>query len=79
VGKRSDAATSVETERFANCKPTKREKVVQKAGKDSLGVSREDLKENLKFGKIVEAESQNMGTDTQNSSTITFTISGIPG
>jgi hypothetical protein len=53
--KSSDTATSVETERFANCKPSKREKVVQKAEKDSLGVPREDLKESLNFDKMVEA------------------------
>ena len=54
--KSSDPATSAETERFANCKPTKREKVNQKAGKDSLGVPIEDPKESLSFGRMVEAK-----------------------
>ena len=54
--KSSDPATSAETERFANCRPTKREKVIQKAGKDSLGVPIEDPKESLSFGRMIEAE-----------------------
>jgi hypothetical protein len=54
--KSSDSAISAETERFANCRPTKREKVIQKAGKDSLGVPIEDPKESLSFGRMVEAK-----------------------
>jgi len=54
--KSSDSAISAETERFANCRPIKREKVVQKAGKDSLEVPIEDPKESLSFGRMVEAK-----------------------
>jgi hypothetical protein len=54
--KSSDSATSAETERFANCRSTKREKVIQKAEKDSLGVPIEDPKESLNFGRMIEAE-----------------------
>ena len=54
--KSSDPATSAETERFTNCKPTKRETVIQKAGIDSLGVPIEGPKESLSFGRMVEAK-----------------------
>jgi len=61
----SDSAIGAKTERFANCRPTKREKVVQKAGKDSLGVPIEDPKESLSFSKMVEAEWQHMWVNTE--------------
>jgi hypothetical protein len=41
---------------MAYYKPTRRGKVVQKAGRDSLGVPREDIKKRLRFGRVVEAE-----------------------
>jgi hypothetical protein len=44
---RDDLAAGTETERMADYQPTRREKVVQKAGKDSLGVPQEDPKESL--------------------------------
>jgi hypothetical protein len=51
----SDLAVGAETERMADCKPTRREKVVQKAGRDSLRMPREDPKESLSIGRVVEA------------------------
>jgi hypothetical protein len=44
---RGDLATGAETKRMANYQPTRREKVVQKAEKDSLRVPQEDPKECL--------------------------------
>jgi hypothetical protein len=40
----SDLAVGAETERMADYKPTRRGKVIQKAGRDSLGVPRDDTK-----------------------------------
>jgi hypothetical protein len=36
-------------------KPSRWQKVVQRVGKDSLGVPKEDAKESLMFGRVVEA------------------------
>jgi hypothetical protein len=52
----SNSAIGAKTERFANYRPTKREKVIQKAVKHSLGVPKENPKESLSFCKMVEAE-----------------------
>jgi len=52
----SDLAAGAETERMADCKPTRREKVVQKAGRDILRVPREDTKDRLRFDRVVGAE-----------------------
>ena len=51
----SDLAANAETEIFAYFKPTKRQMVIQKAGRNSLGVLREDPEESLKFDRVVEA------------------------
>jgi hypothetical protein len=51
----SDLAVGAETERMADCKPTRRGKVVQTEGRDILGVSKEDTKDTLMFGRVVEA------------------------
>jgi hypothetical protein len=40
---------------MADGKPTRREKVIQNAGRDSLRVPREDPKESLSIGRAVEA------------------------
>jgi hypothetical protein len=41
---RRDLAAGTKTERMADYQPTRREKVIQKAGKDSLEVPQEDPK-----------------------------------
>jgi hypothetical protein len=51
----TDLAAGAKTEGFANSNPTNREKVVQKTGRDSLWVPKEDPKESLRFGRVVEA------------------------
>jgi hypothetical protein len=56
----SDLAAAAKTERFADFKPTRREKVVQKARCDSLRVPREDTKDSLRFGRVVEVGGQNV-------------------
>jgi hypothetical protein len=50
-----DLAAGAETEKLVNFRPTKRQKVVQKAERDSLGVPREDSKDSLRFDRVVEA------------------------
>lgn len=51
--------TGAKTERFADYIPTRRQKVVQKVGSDSLGVPHEDPKECLRFGRVSVAGGQN--------------------
>ena len=51
----SDLAAGAETEKLVDFRPTKRQKVVQTAWKDSIGVPREDTKESLSIGRVVEA------------------------
>jgi hypothetical protein len=52
----SDLAASEKTKEFVDFKPTNRDKVVQKAWRDSIGVPREDPEESLKFDTVVEME-----------------------
>ena len=56
---RCDFETGAKTERFADYIPTRRQKVVQKAGKDNLGVLQEDPEESLRFGRVVVAGGHN--------------------
>src|ERR1700692_776035 len=51
----SDLAASAETEVFAYFRPTQKEKIVQKAERDSLTMHKNDLKESSNFGEVVEA------------------------
>src|SRR5882762_1768282 len=51
----SDLAASAETEVFAYFRPTQKEKIVQKAERDSLTMHKNDPKESSNFGKVVEA------------------------
>ena len=44
-----------ETETMADYKPTKGGKVIQKAGRGTPGLSGEDTKESLRFGRVIEA------------------------
>jgi hypothetical protein len=57
-------AAGAKIEGFADFKPTNREKVVQKAGRDSLWVPREDIEESLRFGRVVEAGWLNVRVNT---------------
>jgi hypothetical protein len=50
----SDLAVGVETERMADYKPTRREEVVQRGGRDSLGVPKNDPKDSLRLSSVVE-------------------------
>jgi hypothetical protein len=50
-----DLAAGAKTQRCAGSKPTRREKVIQKAGRDSLRVPREDPKKSLSVDRVVEA------------------------
>jgi hypothetical protein len=52
---RCDFETGAKTERFTDYIPTRRQKVVQKAGRDSLGVPQEDPKESMRFGRVIVA------------------------
>jgi hypothetical protein len=56
---RCDFETGAKTVRFADYIPTRREKVIQKAGRDSLGVPQEDPEESLRFGRVVVAGGHN--------------------
>jgi hypothetical protein len=56
---RCDFETGAKTERFADHIPTRRQKVVQKAGRGSLGVPQEYPKESLRFGRVVVAGRHN--------------------
>ena len=56
---RCDFETGAKTERFADYMLTRRQKVVQKAGKDNLGVLQEDPEESLRFGRVVVAGGHN--------------------
>jgi hypothetical protein len=51
----SDLEASVKTEEFADFKQTKKQKVIQKAERVILGVFRDDAKEILNLGRVVEA------------------------
>jgi hypothetical protein len=48
-------AKGAKTEKFADSKPTKKQKVSQNVGIVSLGVPQEDPKERLRFDGVVEA------------------------
>jgi hypothetical protein len=50
----SDLEAIVKTERFADFKQTKKQKVMQKAGRVSLGVFRDDARKILNLGRVVE-------------------------
>jgi hypothetical protein len=56
---RCDFETGAKTERFADYIPTRRQNVVQKTRRDSLGVPQEDPKESLRFGRVVVAGRHN--------------------
>ena len=67
----SDLAVGAETEKMADCKPARRGKVVQKAGRDSLRVPREDIEDSLRFDRVVGAECQNVCINARSSCSIT--------
>jgi len=50
---------SAKTDIFTDYIPTRRQKVAQKAGRDSLGVPQEDPKESLRFGRVIVAGEHN--------------------
>jgi hypothetical protein len=56
---RCDFEATAKTERFTDYIPTKRQKVSQKAGTDSIGVPQEDPKEIMRFGRVIVAGEHN--------------------
>jgi hypothetical protein len=45
-----------QTRNFADSKPTRKRKIIQKAGRDNLRVPREDAKESSRIDRVVEAK-----------------------
>ena len=61
---RCDFEVTAKTERFTDYIPTKKQKVAQKAGTDSLGVPQEDPKESMRFGRVIRGiQSRRFGRD----------------
>jgi hypothetical protein len=56
---RCDFEATAKTERFTDYMPTKRQRVAQKAGTDSLGVPQEDPKESMRFSRVIVAGEHN--------------------
>ena len=56
---RCDFEAGAKTERFTDYIPTRKQKVVKKAGRDSLRVPQEDPRESLRFGTVVVAGRHN--------------------
>ena len=56
----SDIEASVKTEGFADFKQTKKQKIIKIAQRVILGVFRDDAKETLKSGRVVEPKADRM-------------------